>query len=1136
MALSPSKKQNVAKQVKFLPGDRAELIVAELVNSQYKHLNSEDEQILLTRLIKACSPVEINGKRYYQLDTLKAFLGNLRKAIETKDPTILSKPRGRKFRPVDVQEFIESKEYYGQAGHVWPTVLEELWEIFHGVNDDGTPRDYVEIVFGGAIGIGKNYRAELVSAYTIYDLSSYYSPQLEFDLAPGSAIVGIQQSKSLSLARKVVFDQFAARLRSSPYFKKNFMFDSNVKAELRFPNNINIYPLGGNDTAAFGMNVYFGCFPGQQTYVKSDGNLERFDAMNQTVRVKTLNDQKNIVESNETRSVKTGFKRLVRLSFLDGSSIICSPDQKFKDEYDNWIEAKDCSERRLRASALSDLRKANEISDSSFDRRTQYEQQRVSSEISDSECLWQTHSEELPEARRKGCLSSLWRAVSHDNINACAISRNDVTRISTEVCGLCVEIARRNGNLESQVERSCDETASRSRIQESNTTRDDKDLSIRTSEVERTSERSRVDSKGFSSRQECLEKSQCSTEGSDLCCRCQRENVGQQISAQNENIQEARRSVDSDGFFVGDCCCLLVRLEQYCLGLRNNDVPLSIPECLALLCSRLQSDELQSVSRSQRFLLCELRRQMARETEDMCRSFACFHERRCKNIESIEDIQLAVSQSDKEDIISANSRSIRLLECTSVEELARSEEVYDIECVNNSHLFFTPLTNSDNALCLEAKNCLDEMNFLLRTTESVVLQYTGEKEFDQAERLYSQTIRRIRSRYMQVGKNPGKLILVSSANYPGDFIDRKAKEAETDPTIFVSIKAQWEMRRPETMSPEKFYVERGTDTYGSRIIVSPDMARPGAQVLEIPLDWKSDFERDIEGALRDCGGRPTGINSPFITSRESIEEGQVAHEQTYGGVSLFTSSEVVFPESGDFDLTINPATLVNQDYVDTVILPDQVFACHIDVGVTGDALGLAIGHIHGYKRLADARIYNDSTQSFVEMTDVYAPVYTIDGVLRCVAAHGGEVDINQVVRLVLYIHSLFGVRWATADTYQSTQALQSFKRAGIRSGPLSVDTNLGPYSELRDALKEKRCFIPRNATLAAELTGLQRIVEKNKLRVDHPKNGSKDCSDAVAGVVYMLQHKEARYKRARREERRTETPTRVIRMTEGRLL
>lgn len=55
---------------------------------------------------------------------------------------------------------------------------------------------------------------------------------------------------------------------------------------------------------------------------------------------------------------------------------------------------------------------------------------------------------------------------------------------------------------------------------------------------------------------------------------------------------------------------------------------------------------------------------------------------------------------------------------------------------------------------------------------------------------------------------------------------------------------------------------------------------------------------------------------------------------------------------------------------------------------------------------------------------------------------------------------------------------------------------------MKSALYDDRLVIPEHPVLKRELVGLERIPEKSK--VDHPKNGSKDVSDGLAGVVYGL--------------------------------
>jgi len=602
--------------------------------------------------------------------SLRLFINNMQRAITARDSSFLRQQRGLKVeRIVDIEEFCESTEYMNQAGYLRPAIKYKLLELFED-NDD-----YVEAVLTGGIGIGKNYFGDMAIGYMIYTLSCYWNPQMEYDLAPGSSIVFIMQSKSHRLAKKVVFDQFAERLRLSPYFMNNFAFDPGVKSELRFPNNIYILPVGGHDTAAIGMNVFGGI--------------------------------------------------------------------------------------------------------------------------------------------------------------------------------------------------------------------------------------------------------------------------------------------------------------------------------------------------------------------------------------------------------------------------------------------------------------IDEMNFMARTTHSALTAYSGEEEYDQAERLYHALIRRMKSRFMQKGKLPGKLLLISSTNYPGDFTDRKIKESETDETIFVMKYAQWEALPPDRFSGEVFYVEVGNEVKRSRILGEKSEAADEQDVIEVPIEYKTEFLRDLEAALRDLGGIATGSKHPFIPQRELIEESQVRFELVSGPKQLFKMgscvlSSVIDANSPDWE------NIISEQYIDDCIHDiGAAFAVHIDVGITQDAAGLVISRITGYKLLPMARVYNERTQDFTEIRDIRAPIYTLDGVLQIQAPHSGEVDLELVRDLVLYLKGILNIKWVTMDSYQSAMLIQGFRRAKIRSGVLSVDTSIAPYAELKQSVKDERLLMPRHPVLAREMRELERDPEKDK--VDHPSGGSKDCSDAAAGSVYMLQRKEAHYGRTSRRNRRTDT-------------
>ncbi len=651
-----------------LPSAKAE----ELAWNVSKEMGLDPKQSQLLKMIpNVCTIDDGRGNKFCMLEDLRNLIANFIKAVETGDAGFLLQKRGLCVEHMaDIEEFLESRDYMDQKSYLRPKIKESLLELF-------SKEDYVEAVLAGAIGIGKTFFGDMAMAYMLYRLSCYHNPQLEYDLAPGSSIIFIQQSVTLTLAKKVVFDQFGGRLKASKYFQEQFRFDPGIKSELRFPKNITVMPVGGSDTSALGLNVY---------------------------------------------------------------------------------------------------------------------------------------------------------------------------------------------------------------------------------------------------------------------------------AAQ-----------------------------------------------------------------------------------------------------------------------------------------------------------------------------IEEMNFMARTTDSVHIKHTHEEEYDQAERLYTTLSRRIKSRFMQKGKVPGKLLLVSSANYPGDFTDRKIKEAVNDPTIFVMKYSQWEALPKDRFCGEHFLVEVGNDLKQSRILKRREDAADEEDVVEVPIEYQVEFERDIDAALRDLGGIATGTRHPFIPFRDRIYQATTTYEEEVGTTEqLFRHDTVIIdqvldPEAPDW------SQIVNESYIDDFVLdPLSPFATHIDVGITEDAAGVAVGRIIGYSDLPSTTYYNERLRSFVEVDDMQAPVYQFDGLLQAVAPPNGEVDLELLRDLIMYLRSRVNLKWATMDSYQSRMMLQGFRKAKIKSGLLSVDANIAPYIELKLAIKDGRIRYPRHEVALKELRELEREEDK----VDHPADGSKDVADAMAGVCYILQHKVAQYSRPsrRRHRARTEEP------------
>lgn len=602
---------------------------------------------------------EKDGMQWIEKDNAANFMQNFLLALRENDGRFLFVKRGlRVDRVIDVEEFVKSREYMDLGMSIRPKLLELLWTLFHGDNSDS----YIEVALGGAIGWGKSFFAEVATAYILYRLSCYYSPQLEYKLAPGSQIVFTMQSLRLEQAKKVLFQPFMERIRRSPYFQKNFPFDPTISTELRFPNNILVLPLSSSDTAALGYNVY---------------------------------------------------------------------------------------------SAI-----------------------------------------------------------------------------------------------------------------------------------------------------------------------------------------------------------------------------------------------------------------------------------------------------------------------------------------------------------------LDELNFLAFVEDSVRTRGSDEV-YDQASKLYMATLRRVRSRFQVAGKAPGKIFLISSANYPDDFMDRKFKEAQAQEvsglkmTIFPIRLSRWEVFPPGTFSSETFFVEVGDAIKKSRILTSLEDAIDPKDVIEIPVDFRDDFEHDLEAAIRDVAGIPVGGTNSFIKQREKIASAAERHRELFGGLQLFSTERVDISK-----FATRLFGLLDLQYLSMIHDKEKPYAIHVDIGLSHDSCGIAVTHTEGVVAVGKSFNWDERQGRYVEVSGGEAPAVVVDGVLEIINTPGDEVDINLVGDLILTIASHLNVTWVTADKFQSASLLQRIRKSRnylgkkIRTALISVDASLAPYMYLKQALRDERIIFPPVAKLLRELRELQ--IDPKRGKVDHPVGGSKDLADAVSGSVYVL--------------------------------
>jgi hypothetical protein len=401
---------------------------------------------------------------------------------------------------------------------------------------------------------------------------------------------------------------------------------------------------------------------------------------------------------------------------------------------------------------------------------------------------------------------------------------------------------------------------------------------------------------------------------------------------------------------------------------------------------------------------------------------------------------------------------------------------------------------------------MDEVSFMRITGKSKLVR-TMDQVYDQGLQIYNQAKLRMKSRFYRGGKGVrAKLILASSALYPDDLIERRRMEVMRDKEedVFICTMSLWDAKPKGTYSSKTFRVEVGDDTRLSRILNDDESPREGALVITPPIDFKQDFERDIEKAIRDIAGVPLMGISPLITDRPKVFKA-IRRTKEEDPSSPYHDFECQHPYSVEKTFLLDGHTLL-KDMIAVKdsngvwrprVNPNAPRFIHVDTALTQDAMGFAMAHpmaeVTIKKRLPDG----------TETLDVGVKTY-VDFMLQIVRPpqSGSEIPWSRLEDLIDELAELgFQICLITMETYQSRPFMQKLNDKGYNAEKLSVDQTPEPYMNLRTCINEGLVSFYNYDIFLQELLRL----EFNPIRkkVDHPRrNGSKDVSDAVCGAVY----------------------------------
>ena len=349
---------------------------------------------------------------------------------------------------------------------------------------------------------------------------------------------------------------------------------------------------------------------------------------------------------------------------------------------------------------------------------------------------------------------------------------------------------------------------------------------------------------------------------------------------------------------------------------------------------------------------------------------------------------------------------------------------------------------------------LDEISGFAQTSNS------GNENAKTGDAIYKAFRASVDSRFPDYGK----VVLLSFPRYPGDFISKRydevvaEKEVETKTHTFII-----NPELPPDHEDNQFQIEWTEDHILS-------YKYPGVYAIKRPTweanptrsidDFKVAFMTDYNDAMQRFACMPSFMSDAFFKQKDKLERAMCRHNP----IDNFKRIEEVFQPQEDVR-----------------------YFLHADLAQKHDKCAIAIAHVDKWVQV---RTFNDYTQIH--------PFVIVDAVVWWEPRKEGPVDLSEVKEWIIsFRRQGFRIGMITFDRWQSFDIQQELKSVGIKAETLSVGKK--HYEDLAMLVYEDRVLMPHIDILLAEMSELRIVSDK---KVDHPRKGSKDLSDAVTGAVY----------------------------------
>ena len=434
----------------------------------------------------------------------------------------------------------------------------------------------------------------------------------------------------------------------------------------------------------------------------------------------------------------------------------------------------------------------------------------------------------------------------------------------------------------------------------------------------------------------------------------------------------------------------------------------------------------------------------------------------------------------------------------------RNERINSILEWPQSRIYIKSASSSNDVIGMNLISFfVDEANFFKGDGASSAGSSINDVQ-SKARQLYNSVRARGKSRFVVNNEDFTFNIIVSSSMYASSFTEEIIRESRNDKHVIVFDAKIWEVKNANTYSSERFVVFAGNE------LIDPVICKSVADVnyirshyklapvecgdpreaikdivdydikkkfIEVPINFRQEFEGNIIQALQDIAGVPVNATGKLFSNRDSYARALLDEE------SPFTQDQIV--------ISTNANTTI-QDYFKFDWKPKDIAKkrfLHFDQSTSGDSYGVAQCYIDNvtYDSFGLPRV-NIKFDWMIRINPPKPP---------------HKIDLAKVRSIIPYQEKRYGITYGmiTYDTFQSAEAVQDLEKSGYPVKYRSVEKDK-PYLDLCDLYYQGRIHHYRNEWYEKELFNLNWYRAQGK--VDHPpvkEGGTKDLADAVCGSV-----------------------------------